>query len=247
MRLLRLPSIHHDSSCVVISGDDESVVIDPGTSWYQLNVRERLEAALEGMPAVSAVLLTHRHFDTAGAAKHLAENWNVPVRIHPAGAGALEGGDLLTTWASRFNSDMPVTDVIPLEESERFDLGGVVITVLHLPGHTSDSVGYWIADRGVLIAGDLLPKPAHPARWDLPTGCLPDLYASVEKVLELNLESIVCGHGEWLQGEEQVRTELERHRDFLAGCMEDEGVRPADWPRPHPTCSWLTPKPEWPQ
>ena len=154
---------------------------------------------------------------------------------------------MLTTWASRFNSDMPVTEVIPLEESERFDLGGVTITAVHLPGHTSDSVGYWIAERGVLIAGDLLPKLGHPARWDLPTGCLPDLHTSVEAVLELNLESIVCGHGESLQGEVQVRTELERHRDFLTECMEEDGVRPAGWPRSHPTCNWLTPEPEWPR
>ncbi len=100
MRVVRLPGIHHDASCILVSGENETVVVDPGTSWYQANVIERIDAKLDGQPAISKVLLTHRHYDTAGATRHLADYWGASCHIHSDGVNALRGGDLFTTWAS---------------------------------------------------------------------------------------------------------------------------------------------------
>ena len=158
MRVVRLPGIHHDASCVVLSGEEESVVVDPGTSWYQANLVERIEAKLQGHPPVTKILLTHRHFDTAGAAAHLADHWQATVHLQGEGVGALTGGDLFTTWASRFNSDMPPTEPVAMQDGDSFDLGGGVVEVIHTPGHTSDSCCFWLESEHILLAGDLIPK-----------------------------------------------------------------------------------------
>jgi glyoxylase-like metal-dependent hydrolase (beta-lactamase superfamily II) len=245
MRVVRLPGIHHDASCVVISGDDATFVVDPGTSWYQSNVLERIETNVSDQPDIAGILLTHRHYDSAGGACFLSEHLGVPVHAHELAVPALSGGDLFTTWASRFNSDMPSVNATPFEDGTTFDLGNCSIEVLHLPGHTSDSCGFWFEERGVLVAGDLIPRKGNPSRWDFPTGCLPDLLESVEIILGLELEQLIPGHGETIRGTADIRAELEQHQETLAGCVERKGERPETWPRPHPTCNWFTPEPPW--
>ena len=243
MRVVRLPGIHHDASCILVSGADETVVVDPGTSWYQANVLERIEAKLVDQPAISKILLTHRHYDTTGATKHLAEHWDVTGHIHSEGINALRGGDLFTTWASRFNSNMPAFNAEPFEDGDLFELGGGSIEVIHTPGHTSDSCCFWIESEGILLAGDLIPKRAHISRWDFPTGCLPDLVESIEYLLKMEIEQLVPGHGETIVGTAAVLAELEQQKQVLSQTLEAKGMRPKEWPRPHPTCNWFTPEP----
>lgn len=247
MRVVRLPGIHHDASCVIVSGTKESILVDPGTSWYQANVIERVESKLGDHPPINKILLTHRHYDTAGAAKHLAEHWGATVHIHSDAVGALEGGDMFTTWASRFNSDMPAVDVIPFNDCDTFDLGDGVIEVIHTPGHTIDSSSFWIPSEGILIVGDLIPKRSHIARWDFPTGCLPDLLDSIEHLLNLEIEMIVPGHGETIVGAGPVLAQLEQQQEVIAEIISNQGRRPQSWPRPAATCNWLTPEPPLPE
>ncbi len=243
MRVVRLPGIHHDASCTIVSGDKETVVIDPGTSWYQSNVVERIESKLDDAPKVSKIFLTHRHYDTAGAARHLADHWGASVHTHGAASGALASGDMFTTWASRFNSDMPPVDVNSFDEGDVFDLGNGTIEVIHTPGHTSDSCCFWIESERILITGDLIPKKGHISRWDLPTGCLPDLLDSIEYLLKMEIKQLVPGHGETIVGDAGVLAELEQHQQVLSQIVENKGLRPQEWPRPTPTCNWFTPEP----
>jgi len=243
MRVVRLPGIHHDASCILVSGEEETVVVDPGTSWYQANVIERIEAKLDGQPEVSKILLTHRHYDTAGASKHLSDYWGVSCHIHADGVNALRGGDLFTTWASRFNSDMPAVNAVPFDDEEVFELGNGSLEVIHTPGHTSDSCCFWIENERILLAGDLIPKRGHISRWDLPTGCLPDLVESIDYLLKMEIEQLVPGHGETIVGAAAVLAELEQQFEVLSEILESKGVRPKLWPRPHPTCNWFTPEP----
>lgn len=246
VKVWRLPGIHHDSGCIVLSGRASSLIIDPGTSWYQLLVQERVEGRLEDRAPVERILLTHRHFDHSGAAAYLADQWSVPVHAHEAAVPSLEGGDLFTTWASRYDSDMPPTATQALDLEERFDLGDSEVAVLPLPGHTSCSVGYHIPERGLVVAGDTVPKAGHPARWDLPTGALPDLVESVTSLCHLEPETLLCGHGDTMRGRTTIAAELEQHLAFLNERLDAGGTRPETWPRPAATASFLTPRPAWP-
>ena len=246
MKVWRLPGIHHDSGCVVLSGTETSLIVDPGTSWYQLLVQERVEGRLEGHAPVERILLTHRHFDHSGAAAFLAEQWSVPVLAHEDAIGPLSSGELFTTWASRFDSDMPVTACEQIAAGDLVDLGETSLETIGLPGHTSCSLGWWIGDRGMLVAGDTLPKAGHPARWDHPSGQLPALVDSVGRIIDLEPEVVLCGHGDTLRGRKRIATELARHHRFLTERVEAGGGRPEEWARPVVTASHLTPRPAWP-
>lgn len=44
----------------------------------------------------------------------------------------------------------------PVGEGASFDLGGVTLQVLHLPGHTAGSIGLWCQEKRLLFAGDAM-------------------------------------------------------------------------------------------
>ncbi len=202
MRVIRLPGIHHDSVCTLICGDAATVIVDVGTTWYQLNIEQRIKAQLEKIDAapVTAIILTHRHYDTAAAALHLSESFNAPIMAHPDAIVPLSANDQLTTWASRFDSDTPHMVAVPIQDVWNYDIGGAEVVALHTPGHTSCHLSVHIPAQKLLIAGDLIPAAGHPSRWDLPTGNIIQMRDSIQRIIELDLEMIVPSRGESIDG-----------------------------------------------
>ena len=112
------------------------------------------------------ILLTHGHFDHVGAARELAEGWDVPLFAHPLEAPYLTG-----------RSDYPPRDptmggamdqMSRLMPDHGYDFGdrvkelpeeGTVPGVpgwrwLHTPGHTPGHVSLYRESDGALLAGD---------------------------------------------------------------------------------------------
>ena len=245
MRLERLPGIHHDSACIVVSGTESTVIVDSGTSWYQTNLIERLAPHLEGRAPVEAILLTHRHFDTCAAAPHLGEHFDAKIKIHENAVAPLAGGDLFTTWASRYDSDMPHIDAEGFCEGEKVDLGDITLEILHTPGHTIDACCFHILGKGAIICGDLIPSAGHPSRADMPTGNIVEMKSSLERLLKLSPSLLVCGRGEAISGLDACRNVLKQHIESAELRIDREGKLPMGWPKPAETCHWLTPEPAW--
>ena len=62
MQVIRLPGIHHDANSVLICDSGDGVLVDCGTSWYQLLVEERIRGQLPKNSEISNILLTSRRF-----------------------------------------------------------------------------------------------------------------------------------------------------------------------------------------
>ena len=245
MRLERLPGIHHDSACIVVSGTKSTVIVDSGTSWYQANLIERLAPHLDGRAPVEAILLTHRHFDTCAAAPYLSTHFDATIRVHEKAVAPLAGGDLFTTWASRYDSDMPPIEAEGFSDGDQIDLGDSTMEIMHTPGHTSDACCFHILEKGAIICGDLIPAAGHPSRADMPTGNIVEMKSSLEKLLNLSPSLLVCGRGDAISGEESCREVLQKHIQSVELRIESEGKLPTTWPKPAETCHWLTPEPVW--
>jgi len=245
MRLERLPGIHHDSACIVVSGTMSTIIVDSGTSWYQTNLVERLLPHLEGRAPVEAILLTHRHYDTCAAAPHLANHFDVKIMIHEKAVAPLSGGDMFTTWASRYDSDMPPIDAEGFSDGDQIDLGDTTLHMLHTPGHTMDASCFHIQEKDVIICGDLIPAAGHPSRADMPTGNLIDMKSSLESLLELSPTLLVCGRGDAIVGLETCRDVIHKHIESVQIRIDEDGKLPMGWPKPAETCHWLTPEPAW--
>ena len=47
-------------------------------------------------------------------------------------------------------------ELTPVGEGQTFDLGGMTLEVVHLPGHTAGSIGLWCPERKLLWVGDAM-------------------------------------------------------------------------------------------
>lgn len=149
----------------------EIVVIDPGPEGHPEHYEAIMQAA--GGQPIGLIAVTHRHHDHFGGAAGLAEATGAPVRaFDPAlcsGAAALRPG-------------------------ERFDASGVEVEVLHTPGHTPDSVCFWLPQAEAMITGDTILGEGT-TMLDYPDGTLTDYLASLDQLAEYPSAALLPAHG----------------------------------------------------
>ena len=123
---------------------------------------ERLLSIVRGNGwTIEAMLLTHGHFDHTGAVQFLHDALGVPYKIHRNGAQYLLDARLnLSAFCGRHSV---------LSEAEYLDGGDTLalpgsscgrLSVLHTPGHTTDSATYYDAENGVAFVGDTIFRGA---------------------------------------------------------------------------------------
>ena len=152
---------HLSRERVIGCWEHDGVLIDPGPE----SCLETLVAALDGPPR--AVLLTHIHFDHAGATGALLRRWpGVPVYVHERGARHMVDPERLVASASRlYGGEEGLRrmwgEVVPVPEADVHVLtGGETLLdgafrVAYTPGHASHHVAYLHEDSGTVCAGDV--------------------------------------------------------------------------------------------
>lgn len=174
------PNVHPFARCNIwlVAGRDKALVVDTGLGVVPL---AHVVARLVAQPCTA--LATHYHFDHTGALHEFAERVGHRNATHylerRGGVGGaltrrgyaqdvwqsfLDAGyelpDELLTSLPRLDFDVDGYAVTPcsltytLEEGDVIDLGDRVFTVLHLPGHSPDSIGLFDEKHGVLFSGD---------------------------------------------------------------------------------------------
>ena len=194
----------YGANCVIVSdGNGQCVVIDPGDD------AERLWAILTELgDTVTAILLTHAHFDHMLAVRELQEKTGAPLYVHAAEAGALTNAARSLIPPHRF--PYPLTADRFLEDGDTVQVGETALTVLHTPGHTPGSCCYY--GDGVLIAGDTL-FAGSIGRTDFYGGSMTEMRNSLRRLNTLPTNTrVIAGHGE----ETTIGYE-QRYNPYLAG------------------------------
>lgn len=160
----------------------------------------------------AGLLLTHQHHDHVLDVARIHETFGCPVYAHSA-------PDEELTLAKRLEQMMGMP--CPIDDyavDERFagldaiDLGELQLRLLHVPGHSPDSVCFHIPEDHLLIGGDVLFQGSI-GRTDFPNGNHAQLISGIRETLwPLPDETMVLpGHGPSTTiGEER------RHNPYLA-------------------------------
>jgi glyoxylase-like metal-dependent hydrolase (beta-lactamase superfamily II) len=164
------------TNCYVVRssrGAAEAVVIDPSGDAAQL----RLEVARMGA-TVTAILITHGHWDHLLAVADLAGGTDAPVYMAEDERALLENlPDLVPQGvvARGYTADTF------LHGGETLELAGIEFETLSVPGHSPAHLAYH-AD-GCLFSGDVL-FAGSVGRTDLPGGDWPTLLDSIRGLVD---------------------------------------------------------------
>lgn len=168
----------------------ELLVVDPGD---QAQLIEKQIEKTGAKPV--AILLTHGHFDHAGAAEELADKYQISIYAYEAEKETLEDPGLnlcgMIGEHKVYHADIFVKD------EEVLNLAGFSIRVFFTPGHTIGGCCYYIADEKILFSGDTLFQESV-GRTDFPRGSASDLIRAIrEKLMPLPDDvTVYTGHDE---------------------------------------------------
>lgn len=168
----------------------ELLVVDPGD---QAQLIEKQIEKTGAKPV--AILLTHGHFDHAGAAEELADKYQISIYAYEAEKETLENPGLnlcgMIGEHKVYHADIFVKD------EEVLNLAGFSIRVFFTPGHTIGGCCYYIADEKILFSGDTLFQESV-GRTDFPRGSASDLIRAIrEKLMPLPDDvTVYTGHDE---------------------------------------------------
>lgn len=173
---------------LVLSAGD-ALLIDPGEE------PQRIAQAVKksGASKISAIVLTHGHFDHAGATADLHKATGAPVLLHRADLPLYRNA----SQQARLFGFPPFTVPEPgrlLAGGETIPFGRSLLKVLHTPGHTPGGVCLLV--EGHLFSGDTL-FAGSIGRTDLPGGSSREILESIRRqLLTLPDETTVYpGHG----------------------------------------------------
>ena len=139
---------------------------------------------------LSAILLTHSHFDHTANALRLKEVYGVPIYASPETNRMLADG----SWTAGFvDYPTPLWQVDVAVEEKVYTIADFKVRVIYTPGHTADSVCFLI-DDAYLAAGDTLMNDLVCGNSHLPTGDPIALYRSGQKLWrEVPPEAYILG------------------------------------------------------
>ena len=245
-RVRPIDVMHLGREHVICCWEVDGWLVDPGPQSCEAT----LLAAL-GHQRPAGLLLTHIHFDHAGAAGALVRRWpDLPVYVHERGAPHLANPEKLVASAARIYGGLEGLnrlwgEVVPVpEENLRILEGGEerlegAFTVEYTPGHASHHVCYFHEPSGTAFVGDMAGVRVPPDPFTLAPTPPPDIIveqwdASLETIADWGPAALGLTHFGLVEDPPEqfarVRESLHAQADFAAehdsdGFVEAYGAR----------------------
>ena len=208
---------------IAAPGSDTAVVVDPGLAEGAEAHAEAVAEVLEGR-TVELILITHHHLDHTGAVQAFTQRFGAPVRA------------VQEQWSDQ---------AAPLVAHEVIHAAGTNIRVVPTPGHTSDSVSFFLPDDnaaphpgGTVLTGDTILGEGT-TMLDYPDGTLDDYLSSLTFLAALEgggrQVAVLPAHGPTLDSVARTAEEYRAHRlervDQLRELIQDLPpiITPVDW------------------
>ncbi|AEL24479.1 MBL fold metallo-hydrolase [Cyclobacterium marinum] len=204
---LKFQKVEKTIASFLIQGKGKPVLIETGphSTWNQL--KSSLQHLGFKPKDLAAVLLTHIHFDHAGAAWEFAKA-GVKVYLHPKGITHLSNPIKLWNSAAKIYGDEkmdtlwgPMESIDPnflvsVDDMEDVSIEGLTFTSIHSPGHASHHIAWQLGESvftgdvgGVKIKNGPVVPPCPP----------PDIHieawkSSIEKISDCHPKELYLTH-----------------------------------------------------
>jgi glyoxylase-like metal-dependent hydrolase (beta-lactamase superfamily II) len=159
---------HNSSEGRLLLGDDYAAVVDCGMAFCADETIKRIKAALNGRP-LDYILLTHTHYDHVGALASFRAEWpGIMLMTSEAGAAVLQKDtprrvirELSAAASAYFGSGAHITyadealyaDAV-IKDGDSVRLGGLTVETMEAPGHTRDSLCFFIPELELLMLNE---------------------------------------------------------------------------------------------
>lgn len=215
----------------IIKGGKQHLMIDAGMNLIGPAYIASLKKIFGNENSLDYVFATHSHFDHVGSIPYLKR------KLPKLKAGAFKRvGDLmkkksvlnlmtnLSELQRGFYQDIvgdedvriePVDFEFNLKEGDRFDLGDVTCEVYEVPGHTGDSLAFFVPEIRALFAGEACGLPEGDVDSNVKTEFLSsydEYVASLEKLIKLQPKLIGMAHL-WVFTDDDATDFLQRALD----------------------------------
>jgi len=198
-----------DSHTYVV-GDPSShdlSLIDPGLMGKgRYKIRSLRVMGIE-LEAIKRIIMTHTHLDHIGCLAEIRQQtpW-AEVWIHNLEAEPLEKGDERAVYGMEMFRELCQAqyDLKPsafatrvdrkLQGGESVEIGGMAWEIIHIPGHSSGSIGLYHSSKKILIPGDVIYADYSIGRFDLHGADASELKKSLMRLAELEVDVLLPGH-----------------------------------------------------
>ncbi|MCK9517562.1 MAG: MBL fold metallo-hydrolase [Dehalococcoidia bacterium] len=216
VRAVQVPDdnpMHPDFTSIYLIGDGQVLTIDAGEQMerYEWMLKGYLAAVEKAEIALSGI--THHHSDHIGNLKWMRDELGAEVLVPKEAPRLLKG-------------KLPRSGVETLADGQVIELdGGICVRVLVTPGHSVDSVCYYIENEGVLFSGDTLLGSSTTTVSDLGA-----YRRTLKRLLDLPNLNVICpGHGPLVHDPRERLQSYIDHRDMrerqILGALKEGGAQ----------------------
>lgn len=203
----------------IVRGAEKSLMIDAGVNLLGPRYHEALEEALGDPGRLDYLFLTHSHYDHVGAAAYLKRRIpHLLIGAHEKLGDLLQKPSVLSMMNRlsdnhvqllKYNKaaeDLTLAGFaidVNLKQGDAFDLGGLTCEVYETPGHTRDSLSFYLPEVKTLFPGEacgvLQGETGSTVQVEF-LSSYDDYIRSLRLLIELGPERICPGHGWVLTG-----------------------------------------------
>lgn len=201
-----------DSTVYLVLGQKKAMVIDTACGLEDLHA---IVCSLTELPLV--VVNTHGHCDHIGCNPYFEEAW-----LHPADFDL--AAEHFTLYQKEYAAHgLTPCPLLPLKIGQVFDLGGLSLEVVALPGHTAGSIGLLDRQDRLLFSGDAI----NTHLWmqldeSLPIADLHQTLLALKASHGIEFDRILHGHAKGFASANLVDMLLRSCDELLAGHREND-------------------------
>jgi len=203
-----------ENNCNTYVLEGESLIlIDPGLKRHVPDILESMKTDGLDPDKISLVINTHSHPDHLDGAAAFMDK-DVQMTMHEEEEKFLK--DVGREFFQMFGLEPPQYRVDFYSNEGDLNVNGIALKVLLTPGHSPGSICLYWPEKKVLVSGDVVFSGSI-GRTDFPGGSGNLLKQSIEKLAQLEVEYLLPGHNETVQGAEEIKRNFEFiKRSFFA-------------------------------